>query len=151
MVIHADIPLGQSLNETFFSHTTLVGGCVGEDVTDGLYFLVRDGDSVAVHPPAGDGEGLRRAQVEKRPLILGSDQLPGASHQVQTNNLSAVKCPLERMCRRLAGAHRHCPPHHAVLLCLHRTHVADYLDKVIELRGDELLVEKPDGNRIHLS
>ena len=41
------------------------------------------------------------------------------------------------------------PAHHAVLLCLHGTHIAYHLGRCTELLSDELLVEKSDGYWIH--
>ena len=61
MVIHADIPLGQRLDEVLFGHAPLVGSRPGKDVPDVLQFLVGNGDLVAAHPPFGNGDGLRCA------------------------------------------------------------------------------------------
>ena len=149
MVIHADIPLGQRLDEVLFGHAALVGSRLGKDVPNAHQFLVGYADLIAAHPSLGDSDGLRSAQANPTPIVLGRDQLPSAAHQVQTDDPSAVEGLFESPGRRLAGAHLHGPAHHAVFLCLHGAHVADHLGRVAELRRDKLLVEKSDGDGVH--
>ena len=141
MGIHADVSLGQRLDEILFGHATLVGSRLGKYVAYGRNLLVGDMNLVAVHPSLYHGNGLGGAQVEQRPIILGRDQLPCAAYQVQADDLPAVESRLEGTGRRAAGAHRHRPPHHAVFLRLHGAHVADHLGGVAELRRNKLLIE----------
>ena len=74
------------------------------------------------------------------PVVLCCHQLPRTSHQVQTDNLSAIECLLEGFMRRLRGSHFYSPAHHAVFLCLHGSHVTDHLSRRLELRYYQLLV-----------
>ena len=149
MVIHLHTFHHQCLSEILLRRTTFVGSRLHKDFSDSHQFLVKNGDFVAAHPPFGHGNGLGRTQVYHHPIILGRHQLPRASHQVQTDNPSAVESFLECLGRRSARPHLNGPPHHAVFLCLHGPHVADHLGWIAELRRNKLLIKESDGYCIH--
>ena len=151
MVIHSYIFLFQSLFEIFFGCASFVLSDTGKNVPDFCLLPGRDGDLVAGHPAFGDGDGLGSAKVQHPPVILCAYQLPGASHQVQADDAPAVKSLPERLGGRLLGAHGHSPAHHAVLLCLNSAQMTYDLSRIGELRCCKLLVEKSQGNRIHIS
>ena len=149
VVIHRDIPFRQRLNEILLGDASFVNSRLCKDFTDSQQLLVRDADSVAVHPPLGDADGFRRTKIEYRTIVLGCNQLPGATHQVKTDDTPTIVSLFESLRRRLLSAHLHRPTHQAILLCLHGAQVAHHLSRVAKLRRNQLLVKKTYGDRIH--
>ena len=141
MFVHRDAFLCQGTNDILLGHAAKVGSCSNENVADAHHLLVGYVNAVAVHPSLGDCNGLVCAKVNQGPIILSRHQLPGSTHQVQSENLPCVKSLLESFGRWSSCAHGDSPSHQAIFLGLHCTHVADHIDGIVELWRHKLLVE----------
>ena len=139
VIIHFDASLLQGYVKILFRQTLIFHGFLDKNLSNGEFFLFINKNFIGTHPSFEHSFCFESKEFEHPTIVFCGNKLPSATKKMQPNDFSFIESLPESFEGWMFGTHGNSPPYHAVILCLHGSHVGYNILGLCKLWRDELL------------